>query len=212
MTENADGQMMLFGPASSAGKMSPARSVPTRDEISKPSSRSLSASQTRTLPMCLCLIREDGLKPDASMTYWENSPLLGGFAMHSFGEHPREENASRLSWILEDSPHQKSFLREEDYQRYMSRYRLSAKACQGILNRAERRGKKLPNELRDALEKQAEAETVTRKPRAETDVLSFDPTTRFGGVTFENTATTLCNGTSPGYHGAIKYDICNSQD
>jgi hypothetical protein len=32
---------------------------------------------------------------------------------------------------------------------------LSARACQGILNRASRRGKELPGELREALERQA---------------------------------------------------------
>jgi len=35
------------------------------------------------------------------------------------------------------------------------RFYLSARACQGILNRAERRGKKLPPVLKDALECQA---------------------------------------------------------
>lgn len=61
--------------------------------------------------------------------------------MRSFGESPREENASLLSQILEDSAPQK--------------YVLSAKACQGILNRAAKRGKKLPDQLRVALERQA---------------------------------------------------------
>jgi hypothetical protein len=46
-----------------------------------------------------------------------------------------------LSQILEDSPHPK--------------YSLSAKACQGILNRAAKRGKELPPELKAALEAQA---------------------------------------------------------
>ena len=50
--------------------------------------------------------------------------------MHSFGEYPREENESRLSQILEDRAHPK--------------YCLSEKACAGILRRAEKRGKKLP--------------------------------------------------------------------
>ena len=35
------------------------------------------------------------------------------------------------------------------------KYNLSAKACQGILNRAEKRGKELPEILKKALEKQA---------------------------------------------------------
>ena len=65
----------------------------------------------------------------------------GGCSTHSFGERPREENVSRLSQILEDSPHPK--------------YSLSARACAGILNRAEKRGKELPKELKNALMTQA---------------------------------------------------------
>ena len=67
--------------------------------------------------------------------------LLGDYTMHSFGEYPKEENVSRLSQILEDLPHPK--------------YSLSAKACAGILNRAERRGKKLPEQLEAALRAQS---------------------------------------------------------
>lgn len=57
--------------------------------------------------------------------------------MRSFGEFPNEERESHLSQILEENPHPK--------------YCLSAKACQGILNRANRRGKKLPEILEKAL-------------------------------------------------------------
>jgi hypothetical protein len=42
----------------------------------------------------------------------------------------------------------------------MSRYWLSAKACQGILNRAERRGKELPPELKAALVAQSTVSTM----------------------------------------------------
>lgn len=72
---------------------------------------------------------------------WADGALLGEYTTLSFGESPKEENESLLSQILEASVHQK--------------YYLSAKACQGILNRAERRGKELPEELRIALERQA---------------------------------------------------------
>lgn len=57
------------------------------------------------------------------------------------GEKPRIQNPTKLSEILVDNPDQK--------------YRLSPKACQGILNRAERRGKELPPELKAALEEQS---------------------------------------------------------
>ena len=55
-------------------------------------------------------------------------------------EAPSEIIPSHLSDILEENPDPK--------------YNLSAKACQGILTRANRRGKKLPPMLREALEKQ----------------------------------------------------------
>ena len=64
--------------------------------------------------------------------------------MPSFGESPREENASLLSQILQDSAPRK--------------YCLSAKACAGILNRANKRGKELPEILKQALESQIENE------------------------------------------------------
>lgn len=59
------------------------------------------------------------------------------------GESPNAVVASRLSQILEEAPQEKYFLTE--------------RACQGILNRAERRGKELPPELKAALEIQSGA-------------------------------------------------------
>ena len=56
------------------------------------------------------------------------------------GEKPRIPNPTKLSQILQEDPDEK--------------YRLSAKACHGILNRANRRGKQLPEELDRALREQ----------------------------------------------------------
>lgn len=56
------------------------------------------------------------------------------------GEKPRIYNQTRLSDVLE---------LDAD-----SKYWLSAKACAGILRRAEKRGKELPKILRQALESQ----------------------------------------------------------
>ena len=83
--------------------------------------------------------------------------MLGAYTTRSFGEFPREEKESRLSQILEDTPHPK--------------YYLSAKACKGSLNRSERRGKALPKALHDALVKQSASENVP-------DVLGGQRTTR----------------------------------
>jgi hypothetical protein len=71
--------------------------------------------------------------------------------MHSFGEHPvslyhNGVGESHLSQILEDNPHPK--------------YCLSAKACQGILTRASRRGKELPPMLKEALEQMVASDSM----------------------------------------------------
>ena len=65
--------------------------------------------------------------------------------MHSFSESPNEEDAfsSSLAGILQPP------------QSVQTRYYLSPKACQGILRRANRRGKVLPERLQKALEMRA---------------------------------------------------------
>ena len=83
---------------------------------------------------------ENGQQVDAS---WEiGGALLGAYMMRSFGEFPNEERESRLSQILEENPHPK--------------YSLSPRACRGILRRAKKRKKKLPELLEKALKKQSE--------------------------------------------------------
>ena len=143
MTETLDGQLGLFDQDSWCGKMSPELSAAETQkvQISPPSLKKSSKSQNRE-PICMCVFQtEDGQNPGATSLKMVPGALLGGYTMHSFGEFPKEENASRLSQILEDLPPRK--------------YCLSARACDGILRRAERRGKALPAELREALERQA---------------------------------------------------------
>ena len=136
-------QMSMFDLDIWSGKMSPEPSVQTEEKTSRRSLKKQSGSQSRKPPMFLYL-KKDGPQADAS---WETAgALLGEFSMHSFGEHPislyhNGVGESHLSQILEDSPHPK--------------YSLSAKACQGILNRANRRGKKLPDMLEKALVEQS---------------------------------------------------------
>ena len=138
MTVGTDGQMSLFDHDSWCGKTCREHSVPTKAKISESSLKKQQGLQTKP-PLFLDLRKTSGQAQEPS---WEmGGLLLGEYTMHSFGAYPREENASRLSQILEDNPHPK--------------YCLSAKACQGILNMAERRGKELPKELKDALEHQA---------------------------------------------------------
>ena len=137
------GQLGLFDQDSWCGKTSPEPSPAEtpKERTSPPLSKKSSKSQSRE-PLCLCVYRtEDGQNPGAITLKTVRGPLLGEYTTRSFGESPREENASRLSQILEDSPPRK--------------YCLSAKACDGILRRAERRGKELPPELKKALIQQS---------------------------------------------------------
>ena len=70
--------------------------------------------------------------------------MLTEFLTLNTGESPNVAVESTLSSILEaDAP---------------SKYYLSAKACEGILRRAERRGKPLPAMLKAALEQTIQRE------------------------------------------------------
>lgn len=119
------------------GKTSQGPFPATREKISKSYSKNLSKSQSQKRPRCLCLKR-DG----ATQTYsWEtDGALLTEFLTLNTGEYPSAEKESTLLQILEDNVPEK--------------YYLSAKACEGILRRAERRGKALPPMLKEALEQQ----------------------------------------------------------
>ena len=123
------------------GKMCPELSAPTKEPISASCSKKQQKWPANKPPLFLCL-KTDGLQPDALPMWEDNGALRGEYLMHSFGVCPKDENASHLSQILEASPHPK--------------YSLSAKACLGILNRAERRGKVLPEILKQALIQQAQ--------------------------------------------------------
>ncbi len=81
----------------------------------------------------------DGSQPEAS---WETATAWPGASwMPNTGASPSEEKESTLLQILEDGPQEK--------------YYLSEKACAGILRRAQKRGKSLPEKLKTALERQA---------------------------------------------------------
>ena len=136
-------QLSLFDQDMLCGKMSLERSQVTVEKTSKPSSRSSCGSSSRMQPMFLYLTKGSGQRQDALwVTERTDSrfPLPTDFRMPSFGELPSEENVSVLSQILEESAHPK--------------YSLSVKACEGILRRADKRGKGLPDVLKQALENQ----------------------------------------------------------
>ena len=144
MTDQLDGQMSLFDLDIWSSKMCQDSSQATEEKTSRESSQKSSKLSKKMLPMFLYLIGGGGEKRDALwVTEQPDSrfPSLGEYTMHSFGESPREENESRLSQILTDSVPQK--------------YYLSARACLGILRRADKKDKELPEVLRQALERQA---------------------------------------------------------
>ena len=138
MTEQLEGQMSLFAQDMPFTKTCQVHCPQTKERTSDASSKKRQGSSKKT-PLFLDLTTENGHTPAAS---WEmGGALLGEYTMHSFGEYPKEENESHLSQILQDTVPEK--------------YSLSEKACRGILTRANRRGKALPDVLREALEKQA---------------------------------------------------------
>ena len=134
-------QMDIFGgarPDTWSGKMSPEPFQATEAKTSAPSSKKRRTSSSRSA-LFLDLRTENGRVPDASWA--TDGPLYGAYTMRSFGECPSAAVESRLSQILEAE--------------VLPKYYLSAKACEGILRGAERRGKELPPMLRDALERQS---------------------------------------------------------
>ena len=145
------GQISLFdyAPDIWSGKTYPAPSVATEARTSEQYSKRPQKSQKATF-LFLDLRTDDGPTREPS---WEQgttgllSALPGDYMTPNIGEYPSDARESRLSQILEDGALQK--------------YYLTARACQGILSRAERRGKELPEILKTALQRQAQTQTPT---------------------------------------------------
>lgn len=131
-----DGQMSWLDLDLDYGKTYQEHSVPTKAKTSAPSSKS-SAKLKMVVPLFLDLNTASGLMPDS---LWETGIQLHGECwIRNFGAAPNAEEESFLSEILQEGVPEK--------------YYLSARACQGILNRASKRGKELPEVLRIALER-----------------------------------------------------------
>ncbi len=172
-----DEQVSLFAPDMQSTKtfLEPCQATGAR--TGRRSSRRSSASQTQTLPQFLFLKKGSGTNSEDTwvsdetacgalptgyttlssgawhsvgdeLRYYATTPdgqPVGYYLTLSIGERPRRPVQSKLSHILEKNPD-------------MNRYKLSQKACTGILTRAIRRGKKLP----DALEKALRAQSVSK--------------------------------------------------
>ena len=120
------------------------------------SGRSLKASSASKTPkqMFLCRRTINGCRQERS---WATVILSPGecSTRRRVGASHKDENVYLLSSILQDNA--------------PDRYSLSPKACQGILRRAAKRGKELPQVLREALERQAaqgEAPAASAQARA----------------------------------------------
>lgn len=133
MTEQLAGQISLFDPDSPCGKMFLERIPAMAGGISKRSSK---PSAILDGPEIMYLSLKNGGVQGAS---WAKvTALPGEHMMLNTGPGPHNgESASTLSQILQANAPEKYFL--------------SKKACQGIINRAKKRGKDLPKILLEAL-------------------------------------------------------------
>lgn len=132
-------QMSLFDQDMPCGRMYPELSAQTKEKTSVSCLKSSVKSKTKT-PMFLNLLGGGGALLAQS---WEMGiPSLGECSTLVFGESPSVAEESGLWQILEANVPQKYFL--------------SARACVGVLRRAERRGKELPEILETALKQQIE--------------------------------------------------------
>lgn len=86
------------------------------------------------------------------MRWEDDGAWCGELTTRNTGECPNAVVVSRLSQILEETPHPK--------------YNLTPKACQGILRRAERRGKDLPKLLKAVLIRQSQGASPQERTEA----------------------------------------------
>ena len=122
-------QLSLFG------RMSPEHFPATAEKILEPCWKNLPAWNNQPLLFLDLRGGADGAKPEPSAE--TDGAWLGDSSTLNIGESPKEESVSLLSQTLEVGAPE--------------RYYLSARACQGILIRASRRGKPLPELLKTAL-------------------------------------------------------------
>lgn len=117
------------------GKMCQEPSHLTKDRTLDVSSKKLQESK---IPQSNLLDLRDGKVQEKS---WETTfPLLGESLMLNTSECPNEEESFLSQILMEEVP---------------EKYYLSKKACLGILQRAARKGKEIPEQLKQALIKQS---------------------------------------------------------
>ena len=150
MTEQLEGQVSMFDLDSLSGRTCQEPSAVTK---AKTSGRCLkpSAASPKTDYLFLDLRKASGTTPGA----WSvmAGALPGGSTTLNTGECPSVARESTLSQILQAN--------------VLEKYFLSAKACAGILRRAEKRGKELPTMLKEALEEVVSLSTSNKTPYVE---------------------------------------------
>ena len=147
-----DGQVTWLDLGISCGKMWPEPSAATKEKTSLQSSKRSSKSSSRKPPVLKCLKRAGLPGGDTTMKWEDDGAWCGELTTRNTGECPNVAVVSRLSQILEETPHPK--------------YNLTAKACQGILRRAERRGKDLPKLLKQVLIRQSQGASPQERTEA----------------------------------------------
>ena len=166
MIEGMENQTSLFHQDIWCGKMSLAHSPQTKEKTSELSWKKWQGS-SKKVSLFLDLRKVNGQPQESSSV--TDGASHGESSMHSIGESHNEEGGFVSLLISTDTPLRKSCLERintteapsEEIISHLSdiletnpdpKYNLSAKACQGILTRAERRGKELPPMLKEALE------------------------------------------------------------
>ena len=160
-----DGQVTWSDLGISCGKTWSEHSAATKEKTSQPCWKKLRVSQNQDFLYLDCRTSKNGQKQ-------EPLTVMGGLSLGELttlktGEKPSETavqemlsvwgphsvaEESRLSQILEVNP--------------LPKYNLTAKACQGILRRAERRGKDLPKLLKAVLIRQSQGASPQERTEA----------------------------------------------
>lgn len=160
-----DGQVTWSDLGFSFGRTLSEHSAATEDETSTPCWKKLRVSQNQDFLYLDCRKSGNGQKQEPSTVMGGLS--LGELTTLNAGEKPSETavqemlsvwgphsvaEESRLSQILEANP--------------LPKYNLTAKACLGILRRAERRGKDLPERLKAVLIQQSQGASPQERTEA----------------------------------------------
>ncbi len=146
LSEKCEGYLQISIQDLLYGKMYPEHSAVIKEPISKQSLKRFAELKNQTF--LFLDLRGGGNRQDSS---WEmGTALHGGSITPNTGESPSVARESTLSQILEVNAPEK--------------YYLSRKACEGIIRRAKKRGKVLPDLLREALE---EAISLSHGPTAQ---------------------------------------------